>query len=674
MTKKNESPERSGAEIQLQPASYDIWEQKYQLKDNAGTPIDLSPEDTFRRVASALAAGEKDREHWEGMFLEAMRSGAYPGGRIIANAGAGEHKPSASLINCTVMPEIPDSMDGIMTVLHKAALTLKAGCGTGYCFSTLRPKGAYVSGAGATTSGPLPFMDIFDKMCQTVSSAGGRRGAQMGTFSVEHPDVVDFIRAKREDGKLRNFNLSILVTEVFIECVKQDTLWTFRFPASAKDQKMFPEECFTGIDGKVYRKYGQIPARELWDMIMRSTYDYSEPGVMFVDAMNKQNPLHFMENIIASNPCGEIGAPGYGSCLLGSINLTSFIRNPFQSNFGYFDFKKFAEVVQTFTRMLDNVVEIANLPLEELSREMVSKRRHGMGFFGLGSAMTMLGMEYGSPESIRFLDSIMAEMVVNGYEAGLQIAKEKGCCLALVEKDNIKKFLESPYISGIRKNLKKFPTLSTRFEAVLKQIPEYGLRFTHHTAIAPTGTLALSLGNNASNGIEPSFAHQYSRNIIRQGRKTKEKVEVLSFELLAFRKLLDPRVVPADLPKSFISADSISPKAHVDVQAAAQKWIDSSISKTINVPADIPYEEFKEIYMYGAGMGLKGCTTFRFNPQAFQGVLVKDEDLKKTTYQFTLDDGSVVSARGDEMIEYDGGVHTAANLFDAMKEGMYGKF
>jgi ribonucleoside-diphosphate reductase alpha chain len=701
--------------IPFQDASLDIWDKKYRLVSKTGQPIDKTMDDTYKRVARALADVEQEdvREHWYERFLWAMRHGAIPAGRVTSNAGAQEHKPATSTINCTVSGTIRDSMDDILGKVHEAGLTLKAGCGIGYEFSTLRPRGAYVSGAGAYTSGPLSFMDIYDKMCFTVSSAGGRRGAQMGTFDVGHPDVMEFIRAKRENGRLRQFNLSLLITDEFMQAVRSDADWKLAFPITQKeydpetmqldDPAQFIWREWPVTDGYVTngeglvacKVYKTIKARRVWDVIMSSTYDFAEPGFILIDRVNEMNNNWWCENIRATNPCGEQPLPPYGSCLLGSVNLTRFVRNAF-TEFAEFDWAEYREVVKVFTRMLDNVVEINGLPLSQQRDEIMRKRRHGMGFLGLGSTMTLLGMKYGSTESIRFTEDASREMAVAGWEAALELSREKGPAPIMNEEFTVTGEMLRKRPEMVRDGWKvgaRIPgrLLHARYSRYMQRVAEaapelvdqlaqVGARFTHHTSIAPTGTISLSLANNASNGIEPSFAHHYFRNVIREGRKTKEKVDVFSFELLAYRELVNPRAMPNStnpaekLPEYFTTADDITPTEHVDIQAASQKWIDSSISKTANVPTDFKYDAFKDIYLYAHEKGLKGCTTFRFNPEAFQGVLVKEEDLKNTTYVFTLEDGTEVSCKGDEEIEYDGEIHTAANLFDALKEGYYGKF
>ena len=715
-TTQKTNVEAMDKEIAMQPVSVDIWDKKYRLKSKQGENIDADIDATYSRVARALAdvEVEEKRPEWHEKFLWALRRGAIPAGRITSNAGALEHKPATSTINCTVSGVVEDSMDNILGKVHEAGLTLKAGCGIGYEFSTLRPKGAFVAGAGAYTSGPLSFMDIYDKMCFTVSSAGGRRGAQMATFDISHPDVTDFIKAKRENGRLRQFNLSCLITKEFMEAVKADDEWKLAFPVTEKEaiidglnvndisQVVWREwpvkgKYLTkneGLDaGKVAcRVYKTIKARRLWDVIMSSTYDFAEPGFILIDRVNEMNNNWFCENIRATNPCGEQPLPPYGACLLGSVNLTRFVKKPFTDE-AYFDWKEYHDVVAIFTRMLDNVVEINGLPLQQQRDEIARKRRHGMGYLGLGSALTMMKMKYGEDASLKFTDEVTRVMAEVGWEVGVQLAEEKGPAPIMDEKfevtadmlakrpemaaDGIKvgsKISGKVLLGKYSRYMQQFP------EGLRNQIATKGVRFTHHSSIAPTGTISLSLANNASNGIEPSFAHHYARNVIREGKKSKEKVDVFSFELLAYRELINAKAMPfgeteeTKLPDYFLDSSTIQAKAHVDIQAAAQKWIDSSISKTINVPTDYDFEDFKNIYLYAYDKGLKGCTTFRFNPEAFQGVLVTEKDLESTTYKFTLEDGSDLEVKGNEEIEYDGEIHSAANLYDALKEGYYGKF
>jgi len=681
----------------LQPVSLDTWARKYKLTGRDSKDIDKTPEDSLKRVAKGLAASEKDPIKWEKAFLDTLQY-AIPGGRIISNTLAGEFKPSTSLINCTVSGTIEDSMRSILEKSLEAGMTLKNGCGIGYEFSTLRPKGAYVGGAGSYTSGPMSFMDIYDKVCFTVSSAGGRRGAQMGTFDISHPDIFDFIRSKREDGRLRQFNLSCLITNEFMDAVKNGEQWKLIFPLSKKDTgkkevvyKNAPhlkgDDLIRNKKGEVaFKVYDTVPAVKLWDAIMTSNYDYAEPGFLLIDHINDMNNNWFCEDIRATNPCGEQPLPPFGSCLLGSVNLASLVINPCQEN-SRFNWVKYRKVVRVFTRMLDNVVEMNGLPLEEQRHEILSKRRHGMGYTGLGTALNMMGISYGSKKAIEFTEKVSFELAKQGLLEGVKLADEKGMAPALKKEytitqcmmqkrpemaaDGIKVGQSVPgYILWAKYSnyLKKFKNTEPDLYNILSK---KGCRFTHHSSIAPTGTISLTYANNASNGIEPSFSHTYKRNIIKEGKKTKEQVTVYSAEALKYKEVFGE---DADIPDTFTVADDVPPKSHVDMQAAAQKWVDSSISKTANIPTDFPYHEFKDIYMYAYEKGLKGCTTFRFNPEAFQGILVKNEDLETTQYSFKTEDGDEIVVNGNQRVFYDGEEHTAANLFDALKEGYYGKF
>jgi len=558
------SPGCASPTVPLQATSLDIWRQKYCLKTIDGLEVDADIDATFTRVAKTIAdveQSEAKRELWFKEFLWALQQGAIPAGRILSNAGAGTHKSDTSTINCTVSGVLNDSMESILSKNTEAGLTLKAGCGIGYEFSTLRPSGATVAGAGAKTSGPLSFMDIFDKTCLTVSSAGGRRGAQMATFDVSHPDVLDFIRAKREDGRLRQFNCSLLITDEFMRAVKDDAPWALVFPIKA--DSLAEAEHKAGERGIVWRQwsdndgylanekgeiacrvYREVPAKHIWHTIMTSTFDYAEPGFILIDRVNDMNNNWFCESIRATNPCGEQPLPPYGSCLLGSINLSRFVDQPFTDQ-ASFDWVRFNRVAEVFTRMLDNVVEINGLPLEGQRDEISSKRRHGMGFLGLGSALTMLGMKYGCADAVEFAGRVSQELAVSGWKAGLELAREKGAAPALEDEYTITEAMltQRPEMrdDGIQAGDKVqgrvlharysryMQKVATVAPELVEQLAEEGCRFTHHSSIAPTGTIALSLGNNVSNGIEPSFAHQYSRNVIREGKKSKEKVDVFSF-------------------------------------------------------------------------------------------------------------------------------------------------
>ncbi|HEY5645656.1 MAG TPA: adenosylcobalamin-dependent ribonucleoside-diphosphate reductase, partial [Pseudomonadales bacterium] len=554
-------------DIPLQAASRDTWALKYRLSERNGTPVDDTLLDTLKRVARTLAAveAEPDRDRYYAEFLWALENGAIPAGRILSNAGAEAYKPETSTINCTVSGTIRDSMDDILEKLKEAGMTLKGGSGIGYEFSTLRPRGAWVSGADAFTSGPLSFMDIYDSMCRTISSAGGRRGAQMATFDVGHPDVLEFIEAKREPGRLRQFNLSLLITESFIEAVRTDGPWQLAFPLTPAEQRQagisledearviwrqwpITEGYISNDRGEVAcRVYRVLPARQLWQAIMSSTYDYAEPGFILIDRVNQMNNNWFCEEIRATNPCGEQPLPPYGACLLGSVNLTRFVLDPFTDD-ACFDWDRFRRVVRTFTRMLDNVVDIHGLALSRQATEIERKRRHGMGFLGLGSALAMLRIRYGDEAAVAFTEDVSRELALVGWREALALAREKGPapimreaftvtpgmlrrCPALADNghgagDRVKGsvlFAHSRYMQRI----------AGADPELVAELARTGARFTHHTSIAPTGTISLSLGNNASNGIEPTFAHRYVRNVIREGRKTKERLDVCSFELLA---------------------------------------------------------------------------------------------------------------------------------------------
>jgi ribonucleoside-diphosphate reductase alpha chain len=696
--------------IPLQPASLDIWSRKYQLRSADGAVIDASPADSLLRVARTLAAQERTAElqqAWLPRFLWALQNGAIPAGRILANAGAGDWRGSVSTINCTVSGTIRDSMDDILAKLHEAGLTLKSGAGIGYEFSTLRPRDAWVAGAGSRTSGPLSFMDIFDRMCMTISSAGGRRGAQMATFDISHPDVRAFIDAKREDGRLRQFNLSLLVSDEFMRAVECGGSWPLVFPASGRELQAAgidpgdaahvlwragpaDDEYLVNADGLVaHRIHARVDARELWDHVMRSTYDYAEPGIILIDRYNEFNNNWFCENIRATNPCGEQGLPAYGACLLGSVDLTRFVERPFAAD-ASFDWARYREVVAVFTRMLDNVVEINHLPLAAQREELRRKRRHGMGFLGLGSMLALLRIPYGSPAAVEMTGRLARELALVGWRVALELAREKGPAPILDEEFTVTREMlarrpelaADGWRAGDRiegrvlhaKYSRYMQRIAGEDPDLVEALAEVGARFTHHSSIAPTGTIALSFANNASNGIEPSFSHRYIRNVIREGRNTKESLEVVSFEYLAYRTLVDASADAEALPDYFVAADQLTPDRHLAMQAAAQAWVDSSISKTVNVPTDIAFDAFKDIYLEAWKLGLKGCTTFRFNPAAFQGVLVRPSELAGTRYRFTLDDGTTLEFAGGDEIEYEGQVHTAANLFDALKEGYYGAY
>ncbi|WP_027234986.1 adenosylcobalamin-dependent ribonucleoside-diphosphate reductase [Leisingera caerulea] len=549
------------------PIAEQIWDMKYRFKQADGAPIDVTVEDTWRRIARDLARAEKEPEAWEEKFFGALEDFKYlPAGRITAGAGTARQ---VTLFNCFVMGTIPDSMSGIFDMLKEAALTMQQGGGIGYDFSTIRPRGADVKGVAADASGPLSFMDVWDAMCRTIMSAGSRRGAMMATMRCDHPDIEQFITAKSDPARLRMFNMSVLVTDAFMEAVKADGSWELVF------------------DGKVYHT---VEARDLWNKIMQATYDYAEPGVIFIDRINKANNLNYIENICATNPCGEQPLPPYGACLLGSINMARLVANPFEKD-AHLDQEMMQELVATAVRMMDNVVDVSKFPLDAQAEEAKNKRRIGLGVTGLADALLMLGLEYGSDEAARQTDRWLHAIARAAYLASVELAKEKGA---------FPLFDAEAYLnSGNMLNMD---------EDVRDAIREHGIRNALLTSIAPTGTISLYAGN-VSSGIEPVFAYAYTRKVLQKdGSRTEE--EVVDYAVQMYREKFG---AGAKLPDYFVNAQTLSPAAHVKMQAAAQKWIDSSISKTINCPEDISFDDFKDVYMQAWDQGCKGCTTYRPN-------------------------------------------------------------
>ena len=683
-----------------QNISFEVWGGdggKYRLMDSNGEAVETTPQETCDRISSALSDIEAPelREKYFRKFQSIMGKKFAGGGRIMANAGAGSYKKETSPINCTVMRQIPDSLSGIMDVLKDAALTLKAGCGVGYDFSTIRPKDAFVYGAGANTSGVISFMKIFDASCATIMSGGGRRGAQMGCLDISHPEIEDFIKAKRENGILRYFNLSCLITDEFMNAVENNDTWTLwfwnkdhnnnNFSNVSKDKIKiiekdnisfsFPEydyfqfaETHNEVEwgncktSDIFYKtsYKTMPAKELFDLIMVSTYSFAEPGFILIDRVNKENNLYFCESIRCTNPCGEQPLHPLTSCLLGSIILPAYIENRF-SDKAYFDFDALYSDVIIASRALDNVVEINNLPLHEMQEQILMKRRHGLGITGLGSSLNMLCMKYGSKESLDLAEKISYTIAAASLKSNIELAKEKGCAPIFSTKKSRKLVVKSEYM------IRLLDSLANKKD-IVSDILKYGLRYSHATSIAPTGTMSLTWGNNCSNGLEPVFENKYMRNIRQHGKKTKVQEEV--FDLSYFYWTKDFKDAP--LPEYWSTTNNLSVSDHINMQAVIQKWCDSSISKTINVPTNYPFEDFKKVYMDGWKKGLKGITTFRFNPDVFSGVLVQQSDLASTDYIFTLDDGSEIRFNGSQTVEYDGELHNVANLFDALKEGLYG--
>lgn len=566
----------------IAPISQQIWDMKYRFKGPDGTPVDQTIADTWRRLARALSAPEKNPADWEEPFYKALEDFRFlPAGRIVAGAGTAR---KVTLFNCFVMGTIPDDMSGIFEHLREAALTMQQGGGIGYDFSTLRPRGAPVKGVGADASGPLSFMDVWDAMCRTIMSAGHRRGAMMATLRCDHPDIEAFIEAKREPNRLRMFNLSVLVTDDFMQAVKQNQPWELRF------------------NGTTYRT---VQARELWDKIMRATYAYAEPGVIFIDRINRRNNLHYCETIAATNPCGEQPLPPYGACLLGSINLARLVRNPFEAD-AELDLAALEDLTAKAVRMMDNTIDVSNFPLEAQAAEARTKRRIGLGVTGLADALIMVGARYGSAKSIELIETWMKRLQRAAYLASVELAREKG---------PFPLFDREAYLAG--------ETIAELDADIREAIARHGIRNALLTSIAPTGTISL-FADNVSSGLEPVFSFHYTRNVLMpDGTRREEEVSDYAYRL--YRRLKGEN---APLTEAFVDAQVLSPADHVRVQAAVQKYVDSSISKTINVPEEIDFDSFKDIYLMAYEEGCKGCTTYRPNDVTGSVLQVKKDEKK----------------------------------------------
>ena len=546
--------------------SQQIWDMKYRLKDQNGTFLEQTVQDTWHRIAKALSEVETEPKKWETIFYNALTDFKFlPAGRITAGSGT---KRNVTLFNCFVMGVIPDSMSGIFDMLKEAALTMQQGGGIGYDFSTIRPKGSLVKGIAADASGPVSFMDVWDSMCRTIMSAGSRRGAMMATMRCDHPDIEEFIAAKSDSQKLRMFNLSVLVTDAFMDAVKKGEDWKLIY------------------NNKVY---SVIKAADLWDQIMRATYNFAEPGVIFIDRINATNNLSYCETITATNPCGEQPLPPYGACLLGSINLAKLVEQPFDKN-AYLDVSQLEDLVSTAVRMMDNVIEVSQFPLEAQKLEAKNKRRIGLGVTGLADALLMVGLRYGSDEAVKKTEKWMKTIALSAYKASINLAEEKGA-FPLFDPE---KFI----VSG---------KMIQMDEDVKQAVHKFGIRNALLTSIAPTGTISLYAGN-VSSGIEPVFAYSYKRKVLQNDGSHVEE-EVVDYAVQLWRD----KFGDAPLPDFFVSAQNLTPADHVKMQAAAQKWVDSSISKTINCPEDISFDDFKEVYIQAYDTGCKGCTTYRPN-------------------------------------------------------------
>ena len=574
------------------PISQQIWDMKYRLKDQNGAFLEHTVKDTWRRIAVALSKAEANPKKWESIFYDSLTDFKFlPAGRIIAGSGTARN---VTLFNCFVMGVIPDSMSGIFDMLKEAALTMQQGGGIGYDFSTIRPKGSIVKGIAADASGPVSFMDVWDSMCRTIMSAGSRRGAMMATMRCDHPDIEEFIAAKSDSKKLRMFNLSVLVSDAFMEALKKGEDWRLTF------------------NDKIYKV---IKAADLWDKIMRATYNYAEPGVIFIDRINEANNLRYCETITATNPCGEQPLPPYGACLLGSINLARLVEYPFGEN-AHLDVSQLENLVATAVRMMDNVIEVSQFPLEVQKLEALNKRRIGLGVTGLADALLMVGLRYGSDEAVEKTEEWMKLIARASYKASINLAKEKGA-FSLFDPEKL-------IASG---NMKQMD------DDIKQAVRKFGLRNALLTSIAPTGTISLYAGN-VSSGIEPVFAYSYTRKVLQNDGSHIEE-EVVDYAVQMWRD----KFGDAQLPDYFVSAQNLTPSDHVKMQAAAQKWVDSSISKTINCPEDISFDDFKEVYMQAYDTGCKGCTTYRPNEVTGSVLSVASEEKSKSEKEI---DGEVI--------------------------------
>jgi ribonucleoside-diphosphate reductase alpha chain len=582
------------------PVSQRIWDMKYRFKSAPGGSVAATPDAdldaTWWRVARALAAPERDPELWAGRFHEALSGFKFlPAGRVMAGAGTGR---TVTLFNCFVMGTIPDDMSGIFENLREAALTMQQGGGIGHDFSSLRPQGAPVVGVGADASGPLSFMDVWDSMCRTIMSAGSRRGAMMATLRCDHPDIEAFIDAKRDPKRLRMFNVSVLVTDAFMKAVEAEADWPLVF------------------GGRTFRT---VKAKALWERIMRATYDVAEPGVIFIDRVNRRNNLRYCETIQATNPCGEQPLPPYGACLLGSINLAALVKAPFTPE-ATLDAEALERLVPLAVRMLDNVIDVSRFPLPQQEKEAKAKRRIGLGVTGLADALIFCGVRYGSPEAVRLTREWLGAVQRLSYMASADIAAEKGS-FPLYERGK--------YLAG--ETIKALP------EEARTAIGRYGIRNALLNSIAPTGTISL-LADNVSSGIEPVFAFSYVRHVLQpDGSKREESVDDYAFRV--WREMRGNEAPPSDV---FVDAQTLTPADHLAMQAAAQDYVDSSISKTINLPRDISFDAFKGVYEEAYAQNCKGCTTYRPNDVTGAVLEVKPAEAEKPVAAVAPRDSDVV--------------------------------
>lgn len=578
------------------PISEEIWSMKYQLKNPDGTPIDQSVDDTQRRIASALAQNEHEdaRDYWTEKFHSILKDFAFlPAGRITAGAGSNRN---VTLSNCFTMDTIQDDLGDIYRNLREAALTMKEGGGIGYDFSTLRPSGALVKGVSADSSGPLSFMDNWDSMCYTIMSAGGRRGAMMATMRCDHPDIFNFIAAKADPARLRRFNMSILVTDAFMQAVKDDKEWILHF------------------DGITYDR---VSARHLWNTMMQATYDYAEPGVIFIDRVNRDHNIGYLETIATTNPCGEKPMGPYASCLLSSANLSQFVVDPFSSN-AHLDIHRLISTISIGVRMMDNVVDVGRFPLPEQKQKAIDDRQLGLGITGLADMLAMLGIRYGSDEAAEYSQTVMEQIHVAAYKTSITLAIEKGA-FPNFDADGF---------------LREGTAASRLPEEMQKQIRRFGIRNALLTSIAPTGTISL-YANNVSSGIEPTFAHEYTRNVTQKdGKRIGQRV--VSYAKAKWEEIHGEGT---PMPDYCVTVKDLTPSEHIKMQAAVQKWVDSSISKTVNVPKNISFEDFKTVYMEAYDSGCKGCTTYR--PNDITGSILTEDAPEEGSEVPNTVDGSV---------------------------------
>ncbi len=568
-----------------------VWDSKYRYRDG-GLIHDRTVDDTWRRVARALAVQEGDAAPlWEQRFHAILEDFRFlPGGRILAGAGTGR---DVTLFNCFVMGTIEDSLDGIFDALKQGALTMQQGGGVGYDFSTLRPAGTLTHRVGTIASGPISFMRIWDSMCATLLSTGARRGAMMATLRCDHPDIEQFIAAKQDARELRHFNLSVLVSDAFMQAVEEGSDWPLLFPAAAldSDEGEIVLRDWPGCDGAVpCRIIRRLPARQLWQRIMRATYDYAEPGVLFIDRINRENNLHYRERISATNPCGELPLPPYGACNLGSINLTRFVHEPF-TDAARLDTDGMHATVQMAVRLMDNVIDASHFPLPQQAEQAHGTRRIGLGLTGLADVLIMLGLRYDSDAGRLYAQQLMEQARDAAYRTSVALAQEKGA-FPFFEREA---YLAAPFVQRLPADIRD-------------GIAAHGIRNSHLTAIAPTGTISL-LADNISSGLEPVFDWSYSRRLLERDGNYRQ-YEVSDFAWRLWHELHGD----APLPPYFVTATQLTPQGHLAMQAALQPCVDSAISKTINIPADYPFEQFQSIYREAHRFGLKGCTTFRPNP------------------------------------------------------------